>query len=73
VLSNSVETIRHYLHLQASGVQPVNADGLLTEHVAELHRRIESFRMSDAGIEVRVSPAVDALQCSTEAYQEIGG
>jgi hypothetical protein len=41
--------------------------------VMELHRRVRRLKHHDAGIEVRISPAVQALALTSEAGQEARG
>ena len=71
--TNSVKVVRDYLEQGAEGYRSSEFDGSMTAHLEELHRRVRRLRRNGAGIEVRVSPAVQALRNSLEAHQDVWG
>ena len=71
--TNSVKVVRDYLEQGADIYRSQEVDGSMTAHLDELHRRVRRLSRNDAGIEVRVSPAVQALRNSLEAHQEVWG
>jgi len=65
--------VRNYLELHDEGSRPREVNGSIAAHVAELHRRVRRMRRMDAGIEVRVSPEIEALSDTSVTHQEIWG
>jgi hypothetical protein len=73
VHTNSVEVVKDYLEQGAGDCRSEEVNGSISAHLEELHRRVRRLGRNDAEIEVRVSPAVQALRNSLEAHQEVWG
>ena len=71
--TSSVEVVRDYLDQGAGDHRFQEVDGSLAAYLEELHRGVRCIRRNDAGLEVRVSPAVRALRNSLDARQEVWG
>jgi NifB/MoaA-like Fe-S oxidoreductase len=73
VHTNSVEVVRDYLEQGVGYYRSEEVNGSIRAHLEELHRRVRRLSRHDASIEVRVSPAVQALRNSLKARQEVWG
>lgn len=70
---SSVEQVSRALGRRPSSDQLDDADELIAEHVAELHRRLRRIRARGVAVEVRLSPAVNALPTGVTAHQDVWG